>query len=348
MTSLHDDYLEAWDREVNARIQGTGRESTSEAFWNRLSAGLDAALEVDEELFGKIEAVLVDVESTSGLEAVRVQRGFDRMSSISGYSFDSVFGIPVIEAVGPYRLFLDIGQPLENRDEILAELMENASALKPAIAGWERRRFETDRNQHEQDEALTRSLRGESVPGQPVEIVPGDMAAFMALQKEMMAVKLGVFKTRRAEAARLRALVDETLETSVMPRLPALAALEMRLAMLDAGWAGTRRDDSTLDIARQIFRMNDLGDDQKAILESMLLGHLETEVEMVEAMGQRISSRVENPTGDDFFLLQMNISAEIEKYRFRRGELLERLLQKLLVILTAEQVGQVPALRDRV
>ncbi|MAC18397.1 MAG: hypothetical protein CMJ23_01750 [Phycisphaerae bacterium] len=347
LASLHDDYLDAWRREVNAKIQGDGSGSTSKAFWDRLSAGLDAALEVDEELFINLETALVDLDSPLGLEAVRVQRGFDRMSSISGYSFDSAFGLPVIEAVSPYRLFLEIGQPLEDRGEILAELMEKASALKPAITGWERRRYEADRNRHEREQALNLALRGELASGEPTKIEPGDLGDFIALQKEMMALNLGVFKTRRDEAARLRSLVDETLEASVMPRLPALAALEMRLAMLDAGWAGTRREDSTLDIARQIFSMKDLGDDQKAILESMLLGHLETEVEMVEAMAKRIESMIETPMQDDLFSLEMNVSGETAKYRFRRGELLERLLQKLLVILTVEQVERVPSLRER-
>ena len=91
----------------------------------------------------------------------------------------------------------------------------------------------------------------------------------------------------------------------------------------------------------------DLGDDQKAILESMLLGHLETEVEMVEAMAKRIESMIETPMQDDLFSLEMNVSGETAKYRFRRGELLERLLQKLLVILTVEQVERVPSLRER-
>ena len=36
-----------------------------------------------------------------------------------------------------------------------------------------------------------------------------------------------------------------------------------------------------------------------------------------------------------------------EKFVFRRGEIQERLIQKLLAILTPEQIARVPALADR-
>ena len=162
-----------------------------------------------------------------------------------------------------------------------------------------------------------------------------------------MKMNLVAFERRRAEADRLRTRVGGLVKDTVLPKLPPLAALELRLAMLDAGWSGVRKSGSTLEVARRIFQMKDLSEDQAKILESMFLGHLETEVAMVETMADRISSKVASSDIAGDFELEQGIAREIEKYEFRRDEFRERLLQRLLVILTAEQIEWVPSLRER-
>lgn len=342
VATLHQDYLEAWGNEVDPELAGGGRGSTLEDFWGRLSNGLDAVLTVDDRFLSSIDVAVGSDERAPAMQAVRVQRGFDRITSISNRRFDAVFGLPVIEAVGPYRLFMEVDLPPADRTEILGELMAQAGTLKPAIAGWERRRFDSDRERSVRLAAIKQEIRGR-VGADP----DAQLAASIVAEVEVMKMNLVAFERRRAEADRLRTRVGGLVKDTVLPKLPPLAALELRLAMLDAGWSGVRKSGSTLEVARRIFRMKDLSEDQAKILESMFLGHLETEVAMVETMADRITSKVASSDTAGDFELEQAIAREIDKYNFRRNEFRERLLQRLLVILTAEQIERVPSLGER-
>jgi hypothetical protein len=175
------------------------------------------------------------------------------------------------------------------------------------------------------------------------------MAEAASLGMMRMEPMLRQLEIRRAEAARRRAVVDSVLDARIVPDLPSLAALELRITMLDSGRRGGVDEGTALDVARRVLRLRDLEESQAAIIESLFHDHLELEITLVEAMAAA-AARLEAGASSDMTEMMQKQGAmqqEIEKSMFRRRELGERLLQRLLDVLNAEQIARIPALSER-
>ena len=345
MRTVHADYLEDWTNRVQPLLDRMklsplqnleGRSTDPESIRNRgerTGAALDAILQVDEEFIDEIGAAVGDPAANDGLEATRVQRIFDRIESISGSRFDSAFGMPVIEPVGPYRLLweMDLDEPTLERGR--QALLERNADLRTAVEGWERDRLESDIAYEiaVQPVAFDQDLPDDAT----VEEV---MAATAAASQRYLELANERASRRRSEARDRRGVVEAVVEESLFPELSRMQGLQMRVEMFERGWEGARKTHQGLDIALQVLRLNDLDPDQTTLIETLLLDHLELELELMDRIA---SETAEKPDPGDSSL------SVADKFVFRRGELQERLIQRLLVILNPLQIARIPGLADR-
>ncbi|MEE2971774.1 MAG: hypothetical protein VX672_01490 [Planctomycetota bacterium] len=348
---LYADYLESWAGNVSPRIEevdgvprfgedGRRRSEAVEDRGRRLNAALDAILEVDREFFAAVDVAVGEESRSGGLAAAVVQRGFDRIASISASPAEDIFGLPVIEPSSPYPLIEELDLGAEQEAEALAARFARREDRARAIEGGERRRLESDlalELASTEFEATTASMRGEARD----EV----MAATAAASQRYFERSIESSARRLRNAERRRAIVQSVVEEALLPVLPSLAGLEVRVAMFDEGWSGVRDPASGLAIARRVLRLRDLTPDQTVVVESLLLDHLEREAGLIDSMSAEID-RLGEIGGDS--VAEMMRSSEIsEKFRFRRGEMQERLIQRLLAVLDSTQIARIPELARR-
>jgi hypothetical protein len=266
------------------------------------------------------------------------------MRSIAASRYDDVFGVPIVQPTSPYTVLADLAIDDDVRDDAMQSAIAAAGELLPAVDGWEDRRFEEDRNTALDQARLAARMRR-------ISSLPEDeqMAEAAALGIAQMEPWIRQLQSRRSEASRRREVVEGVLATRVLPSLPTLAALELRITMLDAGRTNQGEDDVAMEVARKVLRLRDLDEAQATIIETMLQDHLELEIGLVEAMAAAAERLGDLGEADMAEVMQRQgaMQQEIEKSAFRRRELGERLLQRLLDVLTAEQIARIPALSER-
>jgi hypothetical protein len=350
-----DDHLDVWSSTIDPILERAFSRKTfgvdgradlagTESQWSDLREALVESRRLDEAFIGELETALGREDRGPAFEAVRIQRAFDRMNSIAGSRFDNAFGIPIVEPTSPYAILAELAIDDDVRDQAMGAAIAAADELRPAVDGWEDLRFEEDRRTTMDQVRLMSRMR-------EIESLPEDqqMAEAASLGMMRMEPMLRQLEIRRAEAARRRAVVDSVLDARIVPDLPSLAALELRITMLDSGRRGGVDEGTALDVARRVLRLRDLEESQAAIIESLFHDHLELEITLVEAMAAA-AARLEAGASSDMTEMMQKQGAmqqEIEKSMFRRRELGERLLQRLLDVLNAEQIARIPALSER-
>ena len=340
---LHDDYLDAWTDIVDVRIeeaalangmntQDTKAEAVEQAM-ARTKMVLDAILQLDGRFFEEVESALGGESRGQGLEAMRIQRVFDRMKSISGSRFDSPIGMPVIEPVSPYRVLHEMElEPAVLEQARIALIGRNAD-LRTAVEGAEHQRLESDATFQI---GIAPLAWGPNISKNAS--VEENMAITAALSQRYLELQIESEIRRRSRAAERREKVDAVVQESLMPELPTLGGLQMDVEMFERGWAGTRNIHNGLDIASKVLRLNDLDDDQAQMIETLLVDHLEREAGLIDSLILELSGKAERDG---------QLRSYKGKFAFRRGEMQERLIQRLLVILTPEQAARIPALAER-
>ena len=338
-----DDYLDAWTDTVDARIeeaalangmntQDTKAEAVEQAM-ARTKMVLDAILQLDGRFFEEVESALGGESRGQGLEAMRIQRVFDRMKSISGSRFDSPIGMPVIEPVSPYRVLHEMElEPAVLEQARIALIGRNAD-LRTAVEGAEHQRLESDATFQI---GIAPLAWGPNISKNAS--VEENMAITAALSQRYLELQIESEIRRRSRAAERREKVDAVVQESLMPELPTLGGLQMDVEMFERGWAGTRNIHNGLDIASKVLRLNDLDDDQAQMIETLLVDHLEREAGLIDSLILELSGKAERDG---------QLRSYKGKFAFRRGEMQERLIQRLLVILTPEQAARIPALAER-
>jgi hypothetical protein len=352
---MFGDHLDAWsaaidpivDRAYSRRTfgnDGTADLAAVEAQWSDFREGLQATRRLDEAFQQELEGAFAREDRVEAFQAIRVQRAFDRMRSIAASRYDDVFGVPIVQPTSPYTVLADLAIDDDVRDDAMQSAIAAAGELLPAVDGWEDRRFEEDRNTALDQARLAARMRR-------ISSLPEDeqMAEAAALGIAQMEPWIRQLQSRRSEASRRREVVEGVLATRVLPSLPTLAALELRITMLDAGRTNQGEDDVAMEVARTVLRLRDLDEAQATIIETMLQDHLELEIGLVEAMAAAAERLGDLGEADMAEVMQRQgaMQQEIEKSAFRRRELGERLLQRLLDVLTAEQIARIPALSER-
>ena len=299
-----------------------------------MKEALDAVLRADEAFIDRIEVTLADASRMDGLEAIRIQRIFDRIDSIKDSRFDSVFGMPVIEPVSPYRILHEMGLDDSSLENGRFALFGRNADLRTAVEGWEHARLESDTAHRIAIEPLA---FGPDLPDDAT--MEEIMAASAASSQRYLELASKEASRRRTEADTRRGVIEAVVEESLIPDLPSLDGLRLRVEMFERGWGGVRRSHNGLETAVKVLRLKDLDDDQTLMVETLLGDHLQSEAALIDDMAAQAVAEIDP---DD---LSRSLN---QKFVFRRGELQERLIQKLLVILRPEQIAGIPALADRV
>ena len=340
---LHDDYLDAWTDIVDVRIeeaalangmntQATPAEGAEEAM-ARIGGCLDAILKLDGRFFEEVESALGGESRRQGLEAMRIQRVFDRMQSISGSRFDSPIGMPVIEPVSPYRVLHELELEPAVLEQARIALIDRNADLRIVVEGAEHQRLESDAAFRI---GIAPLYEGPQIPENAS--VEETMAISAAHSQRRFELEIENEILRRSLAAERREKVDAVVQESLMPALPTLDGLQMNVEMFERGWAGTRNIHNGLDIASKVLQLSDLDEDQAQMIETLLVDHLEREAGLIESFNLELSGK----SGQDG-----QLRSKKGKFAFRRGEMQERLIQRMLVILTPEQVARIPILAER-
>lgn len=351
-----DDHLEAWSQELDPIIDrayahraydenGMPDPAAMERQWDDLRRALEATRGLDDRFMGDLEATFGRDDRTDAFAAVRIQRAFDRMESIASSRFDSPFGVPVIEPVSPYEVLDGLNTDSDGAVEAMAAAIAAHESLRPAVDGWETRRFDDDRALSLEQVAVT--SRQASLRSLPED---EQMAAMVAESQRMVRQWITQLNRRRTEAARRREVIESVVAERVVPSLSPLAALELRVAMLDAGRRGAVEDGAALSVARRVLGLRDLDEGQSATVQALLRDHLEAELELVEAISAAaisLADAADDETMEAAMQRRMQVDQEMQKFGFRRDEMRERLLQRLLSVLTPEQVARIPALQER-
>ena len=340
---LHDDYLDAWTDIVDVRIeeaalvkgmnpQATPAERAEQAM-ARVKVVLDAILQLDGRFFEEVESALGGESRRQGLEAMRIQRVFDRMQSISGSRFDSPIGMPVIEPVSPYRVLHELELEPAVLEQARIALIDRNADLRIVVEGAEHQRLESDAAFRI---GIAPLYEGPQIPENAS--VEETMAISAAHSQRRFELEIENEILRRSLAAERREKVDAVVQESLMPALPTLDGLQMNVEMFERGWAGTRNIHNGLDIASKVLQLSDLDEDQAQMIETLLVDHLEREAGLIESFNLELSGK----SGQDG-----QLRSKKGKFAFRRGEMQERLIQRMLVILTPEQVARIPILAER-
>ena len=343
METLHADYLDTWTATIEPLAEkvkgGLGSVQTHggdvdviEERAARNRAALEAVLELEDDFFDDIGLTIGDDARKGGLEAMRVQRAFDRIDSITSRRFDALFGIPLIEPASPYRLLFEMELDDAVRDRIREDIIERNADLRAVVEGREIDRLESD---VAFGIATAPLAYGEDFYGGTVEEA---MAASAAMSQRYLELARERASVRRSETTNRRNAVQAVVDESVIPGLSSLDGLRFQLEMFEQGWGGVRKSHDGLDIALKVLRMDDLDEDQAVTVETLLVDHLERETELIEDLATDMSMEIERFDSS---------GRPNEKFVFRRGEIQERLIQKLLAILTPEQIARVPALANR-
>ena len=341
---MHDDYLDAWTDIVDDRIeeavlanalntQATPAESAEQGMV-RIRMVLDAILQLDGRFFDEVESALGGESRRQGLEAMRIQRVFDRMRSIWGGSrFNSPIGLPVIEPVSPYRVLHEMELDPTVLEQARIALVDRNADLRTAVEGAEHQRLESD--------AALLIGTAPLAPGLHISrnaSVEENMAITAALTQRSLELRNESEIRRRSRAAERRERMDAVVQESLMPALPTLDGLQMTVEMFERGWAGTRNTRNGFDVALKVLQLNDLDDDQAQMIGTLLVDHLEREGGLIDSLILELSGKADRVG---------QLRSTKRKLGFRRGEIQERLIQRMLVILTPEQVARIPILAER-
>lgn len=348
--TLHDDYLQDWSTSIDPILKqarrsrtvdanGVPDEDLAEAKRAIRQIALEKILELDEAFIDQVASSIGDDVRDLEIEAARIQRIFDRLESIAGARFDGMFGLPVIEPTSPYRLLQELDLDPETSRRCLSSLLERNADLRSAIEGWELARLEADHAEKlasARFEMASRSPKGATLAE--------EQAAYMAAFQAHYGLKVESATRRREQARARRSIVESAVEESVLRELPPLSGLELKVAMFDRGWSGARDPGTGLATARAVLRIPDLDVGQSAVIETLLLDHLERETALIVAMAEENAALADREVNID-----MRGSKDIaDKFVFRRGELQERLLQRFLAVLSTEQARRIPELARRI
>ncbi|MEE2896266.1 MAG: hypothetical protein VX726_11070 [Planctomycetota bacterium] len=335
--ALHEDYLDRWKRTTSPVLEDASAIET----WNDpegvrtrgalIEEALRAAIPLDGEFIDSMEIALGTEASASRFEAVRVQRSFDRNAVLSDGRSEGGLVIQPPTLPSPYRELCELELEPERLRRAMDLLVAQTPLLQVALEGIESKQLASSLRAEEAMAAIQKDLMAGT---------EADAAATMAAIQGHIASLAEVVRERFELDRVIRRVVDPIVE-DVAAELDELAALEFRIAMRDQG---VRRGGEAvgLPLARQVLRLRDLAEDQVGVIQTLLLDHFEREVAEVDALVERLGDR-------DLAALDGGTGAtrELDRAAFRRAELEERLIQRLLAILTPEQAGRIPRLAER-
>ena len=346
--TLHQDYLESWSKRIGPLLEKVGKIriyghqggplAERIVAWGKANVeALQAILRLDAEFLDEIMVMVGDDSRIEAGDAMRVQRIFDRIESIADIRLDGLYGLPVIEPASPYRLLREMDLDAASSERCRRAVIGRNADVRSAVEGWEIDRLESDVEMKLASAPLETAIEAFTAADEAEE-----MAAAIALSEQHFSKMVETASRRRLEAEDRRGIVRDVVLESVVPELSPLAGIEIQVKLFDRGWSGVGDSGEGLGVAAGVLRLTDLDADQISMLETLFADHLRLENELIDDMSDQIT----NDDGQKSDLMS-RVREISEKFAFRRGELQERLLQRMLVILRPEQIERLPGLSAR-
>ena len=329
--SLHGEYLDAWAAEVGAILERAAARAPyadDDAFGDEalvqndeFLAAVEAACTLDDRLFGDFVTALSVSNPEAGLEAVRLQRIFDRSVEAEQLSSTGRFADNPPE-VSPFEIIEAMDFDPATRANAIAAVIREAAGLLEAYSS-----VDVDRI------GLARRDILDSVAHHEEEI---DYVGFTTAVNRRALEVLGHGERRRAK-------IEVAMFEVVSPALERMPALELEFEIVDRGLS-PRGDARTTSIVRDALRIPDLESGRMDTLAMILRAHLDRERILLDrARDLRLDSsrmpeivEIEGGVSTRYDAAQA-IMQEIGKLVFQRDELRERLRKRVLSTLSEEQ-----------
>ena len=334
--SLHVDYLDDWSKGVTPILdraaartlwadgEAFGIEALAQCDDHRAAVG--TAIELDDRLFADFAVAFGTAIPDHGLDAVRLQRIFDR--SLASRPLRSEFltsGPEPVEA-SPFEIIASLHFDPATRAIAEAALLPATAEILAAYDGIDLIRL-----------AQARQEIVDSVDLNNAEL---DYEAFIQARFNRRILA-------NAESDRRRLKTETALIEVVLPALAHRPVLELRMEMLDRALP-IQRESASLDVVRRTLRLPELDSARMGRIEAVLLEHLVEEQKLIDRLQVL---RLEMWRMPDVVAIEGGVRStfdaeqargqEIGKIVFRRNELRERLRQRVLATLSPEQVARV-------
>ncbi len=329
--SLHVDYLDAWSGEVAPILEVAAARTPyedSDAFGkeallrnDEYLAAVEATRRLDERLFDDFAAAFGTSITPEGLQAVRLQRIFDRAVDVEPLSATGRSATSAPEA-SPFEIIEGMDFDPTTRANAINALRPEVPVLLEVYSG-----VDTDRIATARQDIL------DSVAYHEKKI---DYLTFTRAVNRRALEILGDRERRRAR-------IEVALLETVVPSLDPLSSIELEFEVADRGMhAGA--GDRTAGVVRRALRLPDLEPDQIETLATILREHLRRELDLVaRARTLRLDSsrmpEIEEIEGgvSTRYDGEQAVAQELGKLVFQRDELRERLRNRVRSTLSEEQ-----------
>jgi hypothetical protein len=335
--SLHVDYVDAWSGEVAPILEAAAARAPyedPEAFGreallrnDEYLAAVQATRRLDDRLFDDFAAAFGTSTAPGGLDAVRLQRIFDRAVDVDALSATGRSATSAPEA-SPFEIIEGMDFDPTTRATAINALRSEVPGLLEVYSG-----IDTDRI------AIARQDILDSVAYHEKKI------NYLTFTRAVTRRALEILGDRERRRARIEVAMLET----VVPSLDPLASIELGFEVADRGMYA-RGGDRAAGVVRRALRLPDLEPDQIETLATILREHLERELDLVaRARTLRLDSsrmpEIEEIEGgvSTRYDGEQAVEQELGKLVFQRDELRERLRNRVRSTLSEEQRRRIDA-----
>jgi hypothetical protein len=313
--SAHRDYLKAWRKTVEPHLDrvrihlyptpSRPSEPSTDVIrdkWDSIESARSAIGRADDNLLEAIAIVAGDVATSAAVQAVRIQRLFDRVSSTNDDWPSQLRWRWPIEPQGPSELLIGCLDDAGIVRAVEASMIRSHGELLEMLNAVEHRRFELARQ-------ADLTAAGAGTWSEFEDRVRRERSR--ALQSE--------WADAEARAIRVHAMIEEATQETLSP----LDRTRIRWAAGDrVRWTPDRPSDADLG---EILKTAELGDGEAEIVEVLFLDYLEAERVIMGAVAQAIAAATEEAHPRKIYDTLANI-------QYERKELETRLRRQLAAI----------------
>ncbi|MAH67257.1 MAG: hypothetical protein CMJ27_12930 [Phycisphaerae bacterium] len=337
--SLHADYLDAWAGEVAPILEVAAARTPYEdddAFGeeallqnDEYLAAVQATRRLDDRLFDDFATAIGTSITPARLEAVRLQRIFDRAIDVESLSSTGVFAASAPEK-SPFEIIDGMDFDPTTRANAIAALLPEVPGLREAYSGADAARIDVARRD---------ILDSVAYDEKKID--------YLGFTRAVNRRALKILGDRERRRARIEAVMLE----AVVPSLESRPSIELGFEMADRGMHSPG-DARTTGVVRGALRLPTLESGQIDTLATILREHLERELDLVaRARTLRLDSsrmpeiaEIEGGVSTRYGAEQA-FAQELGKLVFQRDELRERLRNRVLSTLSDEQRRAIDASR---
>jgi len=349
LNALHAGYLQAWKARVEDPVErGNGINTWTfdenldthaqfdaeslERKWGLYAEARTNSLELDEALFTDLAATFTVTARDEPLDAVRQCRAFQRIQGRSAVAGNPYSGMgPALSLPNPYMVAEGMMLDPESQAVFFQGLVVRRQEVAPAIEGFESMLFERARDAAGPNDGISILDDPNATEGE----------AMARMQEEFTRTMQREYDEAR-ELARRTEVIRSQLESMAVEHLD---EVEQRMipVVLHEQMMGT--PNRPMRVMRRVMAMGDLQDDQRAAIEEVFARHFELDAPSAGKLVELLSRPLPlQESMQEMFAARMDAHEQIERIRFRRTELEERCLDRVMGILTPQQSARVSSI----